>query len=60
MYETHVYICKKCMFVSEPNIGMKNQCPNCKNKLYFIRGKGNDVWARVKEIQCAVNINDRK
>jgi hypothetical protein len=56
-YEVHVYICKKCLFTSEPNIGMKNECPDCKSALHFIRGIPDEVYARIKEIEFTHTLN---
>ena len=36
MNNQRIYYCKKCQWQSIPNVGLKNQCPNCGvHGLYF-------------------------
>jgi hypothetical protein len=37
-HEVSWYGCEQCVWMGDPGVGMKNQCPSCQAKLQFYRG----------------------
>jgi len=41
--EVAIYHCPWCGWQSEPNIGMKNECPDCGKYLMFVCGTNEEI-----------------
>lgn len=56
-----VYYCKKCGFVSDPDVGMKNRCPGCgDNSMHYLDGSLNEILNHVSEHRAVLEQGAQK